>query len=256
MLQDSRTSRGRIDGLYGQVVDVIGQDIVSGKLREGTIINVDQIVQQLGISRSVVRESVRTLSSLGLVESRPRVGTRILPRAQWDLLNPNVVNWRGRGPEYRQQQRELLELRLGVESAAARFAAERIAPADASEILDTAEAMLAAADPVDPRTFFEADARFHRLLVESSGNAVLAQFADTIEAVLHARSTDQRPGMNAVTPSSARMHLKLAKALVEHNADEAEAAAREIVERTLQEFEPAETEARADSADRDSGAVG
>jgi DNA-binding FadR family transcriptional regulator len=243
---DLKSSRGRGEGLYAQVVESIGQDIVSGNLRPGSIVYADQIVQRLGISRSVVRESLRSLSSLGLVESRPRVGTRVLPRARWDLLNPNVVYWRGRGPEYRQQQRELLELRLGVEGAAARFAAKRISPTTASEILAKAAAMLAATEANDPMSFFDADAQFHRLLLEGSGNAVLAQFADTVEAVLRARSIDQRPGMSTLTLTSARRHIRLAQALLERNETEAEAWAREIVEYTLKEFEPAEAERETD----------
>ncbi len=75
------------------------------------------------MSRSVVREALRVLQSLGLVEPRQRVGTQVLGIGSWELLAPTVIRWRGASPAYFVQQRELLELRLGVEPVAATLAA-------------------------------------------------------------------------------------------------------------------------------------
>lgn len=224
-------------GLYAQVVDALGQDIVNGRIPVGQVVYAEQLCQQLGVSRSVVRESLRTLSSMGLVEARPQVGTRVLPRSHWDLLNPRIVHWRGRGSDYLVQQRELLELRLGIESTAARLAAERILDADAQELLGHALEMKRCLEAGDPHGFFEADALFHRVLVEGSGNAVIAQFADTIAAVLEARSSDHRPAMSRILADSVGRHIELAEAVIARDARAAESCAHAIVDGTLHEFE-------------------
>ena len=65
-------------GLYGHVVDVLGQAIVDGTMHTGQVVYAEQLCEQLGVSRSVVREGLRALSSMGLIEARPQVGTRVL----------------------------------------------------------------------------------------------------------------------------------------------------------------------------------
>lgn len=230
--------RSRIgSGLYAHVVEVLGQEIIDGDMPAGTIVFADQLCERLGVSRSVVRESLRTLSSMGLVEARPQVGTRVLPSTKWDLLNPHVVKWRAQGPDYVQQMHQLLELRLGIEQAAARLASVRISPDDAQLILQSGLKMRQAFDTKDTRAFFAADATFHRLLLEGTDNAVIAQLADTIGAVLHVRGNDTRPGMHDLTLESVERHLELAKALVNGDSAKAQASALSLVEATLLEFE-------------------
>lgn len=230
-----RDSRG--GGLYARVVDALGQDIVDGRMKPGEVVFAEQLCQLFGVSRSVVRESLRTLSSMGLVEARPQVGTRVLPSSQWDLLNPRIVYWRGRGPDYLVQQREILELRLGAEPAAARLAASRITDAAAQELIQHAEAMLVNLEANDPRAFFEADALFHRTLMEGSGNSVIAQLAGTISAVLAVRSIDSRPGMKTLYVDSVERHLRLARAVAARDESESWRWAYQIVEGTIEELD-------------------
>jgi DNA-binding FadR family transcriptional regulator len=230
-------SRSRIGtGLYAHVVEVLGQEIINGDLPEGAIVFADQLCERLGVSRSVVRESLRTLSSMGLIEARPQVGTRVLPESSWDLLNPHVVKWRGQGPDYVRQMREMLELRLGLERTAARLASKRISPENAHAVMAAAQAMKVAFDGHDTRRFFEADAVFHRLLLEGTDNSVIAQLADTIGAVLHVRGADTRPGMHDLTIEAVERHIALAQALIDGDTDQAQASALELVEGTLLEF--------------------
>src|SRR5690625_3917079 len=167
MARNANSRRGGIypqrvgTGLYAQVVDVLGREIVNGDIEPGTIVYADQLCERLGVSRSVIREGVRTLSSMGLVEARPQVGTRVLPPEHWDLLNPYVVTWRGEGPGYVKQMKELLKLRLGIEHAAAGLAAERIDDDGAQEIRTHARALAAAYLAGDARKLFEMDSGFH-----------------------------------------------------------------------------------------------
>lgn len=232
-----RKAAGRADaGLFGEVLNRIGEDIVAGRLLEGELLVTEQLCTELGVSRSVVREVMRTLSSLGLVEARQHRGTRVMPMASWDLLNSRVIRWRGRGANYLEQQRELLELRLGVETVAASLAAVRATPGLGEAMLANAEGMGRALHAGDRHGFFDADAHFHSLLVQGSGNHVIAQFADTIWAILMIRSSDLRPGMRSMLTASVDRHVDLARAILERDPEAAEARARTIVEETLKEF--------------------
>lgn len=224
-------------GLYGHVVDVLGQEIINGTLPVGSLIFADQLCERLGVSRSVVREGVRTLSSMGLVDARRQVGTQVLPPSSWDLLNPQVVRWRSQGPDYVSQMQQLLELRLGIEQVAARLSCERMSAEEAELTLAAALAMRTAMDRSDSRGFFEADADFHRLLLEGTGNAAFAQLANTIGAALYVRADDGRPGMHNVTAESVTRHVGVARALVDRDSARAQAAVVLLVEATIQEFQ-------------------
>ena len=74
-------------GLHSYVVNELGGEIAQGKLAPNEIINVNGLCERFGVSRSVVRESLRALESLGLVKARPQVGTRVMALENWDLLN-------------------------------------------------------------------------------------------------------------------------------------------------------------------------
>jgi len=227
-------------GLYDRVVDALGQQIVNGDLPEGTIIYAEQVCEQLDISRSVVREGIRTLSSMGLVESRPQRGTRVQPRQEWDLLNPHVVQWRGEGPEHLQQMYELLELRLGIEHAAAHFAALRMSDEARVAVVEAGHAMQRAYEARDPYVFFTADADLHRLMLEGTGNAVIGQFADTVTTALHIRGSNASRSYStaqSLDEKSAGRHVDLAEALARRDPAGAQRAVNEIMFATLAEFE-------------------
>lgn len=223
-------------GLYGETVELLGQQIVDGTIPPDSKLLAEQICNELGISRPVVREAVRTLAAMGLVESRPQIGTKVLPPSEWDLLNPYVVRWRARGPEYRQQMYELLELRLGIEPNAATLAAQRISPESAAELVDLGERMRKMMLEGRPREYFDLDAEFHAHILKASGNAVIAQLADIIAETLNARGLDTRPDMLNMTEQSIGYHLQLAAAIAAGDASAARKQAEYLVEHTLSEF--------------------
>lgn len=226
--------------LYSHVVDTVGQQVVSGELPADAIIDAEHVCQQLGISRSVVREGMRTLASMGLVESRPQRGTRVLPRTDWNLLDPRVIQWRGEGPEYLEQTHELLELRLGVEHAAASLAARRMSDEGLQAALRAGRAMQKAFQAGDAYAFFRADAELHRLLLEGAGNSVIAQFADTVSVALRIRGSEASRSYSSaqsLDAASADRHLALAEALARRDGKAAQAASDAILLATVAEVE-------------------
>ena len=223
-------------GLRAEVVDVLGQEVVDERLAPASILNLDALAVRFSVSRSVLREALRVLQSLGMVEPRQRTGTQVLPRASWDLMSPQVILWRGRGPEYYTQMRELLELRLGLEPVAARLGAQALAPLQAALVRGAARTMVEAGAAGDGRRYLEADVAFHTALLRGSGNQVIGHFATQVEALLRTRLEEKRFTITDYTPAAAEKHLALAEALVAREPDVAFQAAQELIQATVDEF--------------------
>jgi GntR family transcriptional regulator, galactonate operon transcriptional repressor len=160
-------------GIHAGVVHGIGRRIVSGELATGEILpEQGELSRQLGVSRTVVREATKVLSAKGLVESRSKRGTVILPRSEWRLLDPDVLAWLtedGLDPEF---LRGMFEVRKIIEPAAARLAAERATPEELAAIRAPFEAMASAPDEA---TYLDADIRYHAMLVAATHNDHLIQ---------------------------------------------------------------------------------
>ncbi len=114
--------------LHDSVVQRWGWDIVSGALPPGTRIIADDAATQLGVSRTVIREAVRVLDSMGLITVRRRVGITVLPPEKWNPFDLNIIRWRLAGPDRLRHLQSLSELRSAIEPLAARLAADNATP--------------------------------------------------------------------------------------------------------------------------------
>src|SRR5437867_4809520 len=108
--------------LHGRIVHAIGRRILGGDLQPGDLLPAEP---ELGASRTVVREAIKVLAAKGLVESRPKTGTRVRPRESWNLLDPDVLAWLQDGAVSEDLLRKLTEVRRIIEPAAAELAAAR-----------------------------------------------------------------------------------------------------------------------------------
>ncbi len=126
------------------------------------------------MSRSVVREAVRVLESMGLVETRRRLGVRVRPRPEWNVFDPRVIRWRLDGPDREEQLLSLGELRRGFEPVAAELAAERATPEQCGAMTGAVMQMSVHAKAGDLEAYLEADTVFHRTMLDASGNEMLA----------------------------------------------------------------------------------
>jgi GntR family galactonate operon transcriptional repressor len=177
----------QVRGLHGQTVDVIGERIVRGDNAPGDLLYPDRIEAELGVSKTVVREALRVLASKGLIDSRQKRGTFVRPRADWNLLDADVLRWRGQGVPDANFLDDLAEVRAIVEPAGARLAARRRTEADLAALTEAIEQMDAAVGDV-PATV-EADLAFHRALLASAHNELLTGMEVVIEAGLRVRDS-------------------------------------------------------------------
>ncbi|CAM5254647.1 hypothetical protein STANM309S_05583 [Streptomyces tanashiensis] len=166
-----RTAGNRGRGLHGQLVQQLGQMIVSGDLGADRPLVPEEIGQRFEVSRTVVRESLRVLEAKGLVSARPNVGTRVRPVSDWNLLDPDIIEWRAFGPQRDDQRRELNELRWTIEPLAARLAAGHGREDVQQRLADMVEIMGHAFAQGDGITFSRADTEFHSLLIQLAGTA-------------------------------------------------------------------------------------
>jgi DNA-binding FadR family transcriptional regulator len=143
-----------------------------------------ELMEQFGVSRTVLREALRTLTSKGLIESRPKVGTRVRARDAWNLLDGDVLEWYSRVAPPMQFALKLQEMREMIEPYAAALAAANHEDT-ARERLAKAHAAMASAQNVDE--WVRADLDFHLCVLAACSNELLIPLGALIERTLEAQ---------------------------------------------------------------------
>jgi DNA-binding FadR family transcriptional regulator len=180
--------------LHGQVVNELGRRVVGGSYAAGALLpNEEQLCQELQVSRTALREAVKVLAAKGLLEPRPRIGTRVRPRDLWNLLDPDILAWRCATGADAEFLRHLAELREIIEPAAAALAATSRSDAQLQTI---AEALNAMRNAPAIAQWIEADLAFHTAILRATNNPLLMPLAAIIGSALEsllavsARSSD------------------------------------------------------------------
>ncbi len=213
--------------LHEQLVRHLGASILRGEFKPGDALPSEpEFCLQLDVSRIALREALKVLAAKGLVESRPKTGTRIRPRAAWNLLDPDVLAWQheaGPDPDF---LRNITDVRFIIEPAAARRAARRATPDDITTLEAWYRRMQIALD--DTETFIGADLQFHGAILAASHNELLQQMGATIDAALRASRaiTVHVPGANA---ASMPRHWAVVMAIRDHDEDAAEGAMIDLI---------------------------
>ncbi|GAA1255237.1 sporulation transcriptional regulator WhiH [Kitasatospora nipponensis] len=220
------SSRGR--GLHGQLVQQLGQMIVSGDLGADRPLVPEEIGQRFEVSRTVVRESLRVLEAKGLVSARPNVGTRVRPVGDWNLLDPDIIEWRAFGPQRDEQRRELFEMRWAIEPLAARLAAGHGREDVQQRLVEMTEIMNHAATQGDLITFSRADAELHCLVLQLAGNRMLEHLSGIVAVALQV-SGGPATACERPSDSSVSVHARLVDALGSGDGTAAEAAMRALL---------------------------
>lgn len=217
-----------VPGLHADLLDRVGLMLTSGELAEGQVLRAEELAARHGVSRTVVREVVRVLESMGMVRSRRRVGVTVAPRSSWNVFDPLIIRWRLAGTDRDAQLRSLSELRAGFEPVAAGFAATRATPEQCGRLTGAVMDMSVHGRAGDLQAYLDADIRFHRTLLEASGNEMLGALAEVVAEVLSGRT---RHGLMPATPEPAaiRLHADVAQAVQAGDPAAARAAMQSII---------------------------
>jgi DNA-binding FadR family transcriptional regulator len=235
MSTEAASEISSLTGLHARTLDLLGLAISAGDLASGSVVRIEELEERYNVSRSVVREAIRVLASMGMVASRRRVGVQVLPATRWNLYDPQVIRWRLASPGRIAQLRSLTELRTAVEPEAARLAAVRAPLADASELMGLAGKLWAAGQANDIEAFLTLDIEFHRLVLASSGNEMFAKLntlvAEILTGRLHYGLMPERPATEAL-----QLHVDVASAVQRGDGGEAKAAMLHIMEGSFSEM--------------------
>ncbi|MBN9000218.1 MAG: FadR family transcriptional regulator [Rhizobiales bacterium] len=161
----------------------IGRRIVAGRYAPGDTLPTEPKVQaEFGVSRTAVREAVRLLSAKGLTVSRPKIGTKVRPRADWNMLDPDVLRWQIDERPSDEFIEALFEMREIIEPAAAARAAERASP----EEIDRLRVAFAGIKDRERGSSeqIRSDLAFHMTILEASQNPFLRSVGSLIESSL------------------------------------------------------------------------
>ncbi|GAB2904028.1 FadR/GntR family transcriptional regulator [Paraburkholderia jirisanensis] len=143
-----------------------------------------ELMESFGVSRTVLREALRTLTSKGLIESRPRVGTRVRPKLAWNLLDVDVLDWYSRVAAPMEFALKLQEMREMIEPYAAGLAATSHSEASFAALAGAHQAMVASRN-VDE--WVRADLEFHLSVLAACSNELLIPLGTLIERTLEAQ---------------------------------------------------------------------
>lgn len=219
--------------LHGAIANLIGGAIISGEHKPGDVLQGEIAYSgQLNVSRNAYREAIQVLVAKGLVESRPKTGTRVLPRNRWNLLDPTVLGWAfANEPDYR-LIRSLFELRAIVEPAAARLAAERRDRATLKTMKQALTGMRTHTLATEEGR--SADRDFHDAILQASQNDALITLSASIGAAV-SWTTQFKQRSRALPRNPIPDHVKVYDAIAAQDGDAAELAMKDLVELALED---------------------
>ena len=221
--------------VHGGTVDLLGEAIVTGRYPVASSLPPEPMLcEELGVSRTVVREAVKSLIAKGLLVTGPKLGTRVLAQAHWNWFDPQVVAWQSRAGLSREFLRDLQELRRLVEPAAVRLAAQRATPEDVCEIEAAFDGMKSAIE--HGGDYVGADLRFHQGLLSAGHNRMVAQMGKALGALLRTsfEISTARPDAPA---QSLALHRAVLDAVIERSPRRAERAILVLIDAANDDIE-------------------
>jgi DNA-binding FadR family transcriptional regulator len=215
--------------MHGQIVNEIGRMIVQASRNSAVSLPTEpELCQLFGVSRGAVREAVKSLVGKGMIDVRPRLGTRVRSRREWNMFDPAVLQWILEDDDEPQLLEDFAQLREAVEVSAAARAAIRADPEEMATLWREFIAMEAAANSGDRMSFVAADARFHQQLLFASGNEFFASLGKVVEVALQsfleASSIDHTSVLDSVA-----LHRALVVAISAHDAAASADAALSLI---------------------------
>ena len=214
----------------------LGLAIVAGEIPPGARLPAEiELIARFETSRPVLREAVRVLAAKGLVLSRQRTGASVRPRADWHLLDPDVLTWLTQTRPEPEFIATLMAVRRVFEPAVAALAATAASDAQLAAI---AEAYAGMAGAPDRDALLEPDLVFHRRVAEATGNDLLAYIGNMLSLALREsiKLSSRLPNTHEL---SLPRHKAILDALQARDAEGARAATLAQLDETIEDLSAA-----------------
>ncbi|BEV01023.1 FadR family transcriptional regulator [Novosphingobium olei] len=226
-------TRGPGRRLHGALAHKLGTAILSGQYAPGDVLPGEvAFAEELKVSRSAYREAIQVLTAKGLVASRPKAGTKVLPRERWNLLDPEVLAWAFAGEPDVAFVRDLFELRSIIEPAAARLAALRRSKEDVRLMREALAAMRR--HTLTTEAGRAADRDFHDAILRATGNHAMVVLSASIGAAVH-WTTQFKQRTRELPRNPIPDHARVLDAIAAGDADAAAEAMGVLVDLALED---------------------
>lgn len=223
------TVGARVRSAHALITREIAMNIFRGRYPQESILPPENdLIGEFRVSRTALREALKTLAAKGLIESKTKIGTRVLPASFWNMFDPLMLTWRidvGIDADF---LIKLYEIRQALEPAAAAIAAGR-----RTEVhLDNMRRFLDAMDrPGHTRfSYAEPDLHFHQEILMASGNPFMQSFTSIIEASILCAFQVSAPIDTAERQDrSIERHRQVMEAIAAGDAGRASAAMSQVI---------------------------
>ncbi|MFI8415942.1 FadR/GntR family transcriptional regulator [Serratia sp. NPDC078593] len=166
------------------LAEKLGQQILSGDYAAGSILPGEmELAETFGVSRTAVREAVKILAAKGMLLPRPRIGTRVMPRSQWNFLDQELLTWWMTRENFDHVMQHFLILRTSLEPQACSLAAVHADEQQKARLESLMAEMRTLHKEFDRERWIMVDTQFHQLIYEASGNPFLSSFANLFSSV-------------------------------------------------------------------------
>ncbi len=216
--------RGVTRSHHDQVARTLAVEILSGTLAPGTKLAETEVLGRFEISRTVLREVIKTLKAKGFVAAKPRVGTTVLDSTHWNYFDADVLGWKVDQGLDLGFLADLAEVRLAIGAAAARAAAVRRSAEDIADMRQSLAAMRAAGG--DDTAFSDADLAFRQAVARASGNRLMGSLSGVIETTLAASFQMRQAGGRG---AGIEAHGRLVDAIEAGDGEAAARAMRDVI---------------------------
>ena len=168
------------------LAEKLAQRILTGVYAPGTILPGElELGEQFGVSRTAVREAVKTLTAKGMVLPRPRIGTRVLPQSNWNFLDQELLSWWMTEQNFNQVIEYFLVMRSSLEPQACLLAATQGTAEQKARLNTLMAEMVELKRKFNRERWIEVDMAWHEHVYEMSGNPFLTSFASLFHSIYH-----------------------------------------------------------------------
>jgi DNA-binding FadR family transcriptional regulator len=194
--------------LHAMIERAIGERILVGEFKPGALLpNEAEWGKIHKASRTVVREAIKSLTAKGLIQSRPKIGSRVEPRSRWNMLDRNVLDWHRAAMDRKAFMLSTQEVRRLIEPGVAELASRKRSPEQLQRLEKAYEAMAAA--KTRPQ-MVAADVEFHEALLACANNELLIPFGIIIEQAL-SNLFDYTTSRNPQYAKALSMHQRIVR---------------------------------------------